>query len=438
VAKGRALRTGVPRSWLGRWAADAEGRDPISLIEESNVARLPELVPVRHGRMAISPFAFLRGSPIVMTSDLATTPYTSIEVQASGDAHLENFGAYATPERQLVFDLNDFDETAPGPWEWDLKRLVVSVVVAARTAGVPEAEARLAARSTAATYRAVTRLLAGSGHLDSWFSVVRPEELLPNLDEVARRDTEAVVARARRKTTDRAVSKLTVLDGGSLRIRDEPPLITHIDEPELIDRVHGALARYRSSIAPEVRELIDRYDVVDFAVKVVGVGSVGTRCYVMLMRGRDDADHLFLQVKEAQVSVVEQFHKRAPYSHSGERVVVGQRTMQAASDPFLGWTTERGRHFYVRQLWDMKGSVDALSFDGGELESYGKLCGWTLARAHARSADCAAVAAYLGAGDRADRAFAEFGWRYADTIERDYETFTAAIASGRISAETGV
>jgi uncharacterized protein (DUF2252 family) len=316
--------------------------------------------------------------------------------------------------------------------------LVVSVVVAGRTAGVSEADARAAALVTASTYREVTRRLATAGHLDAWYETVRPEQFEALLAVAPRKTLHEALVKARKRTTDRAVAKLTVVEGDARRICDQPPLIVHTDEPELVDRVHGSLGRYRSHVPPEVRGLLDRYTVADFAQKVVGVGSVGTRCYVLLLQGRSDADHLFLQVKEAQLSVVEQFHRPAGYSHPGERVVVGQRILQAASDPFLGWTMERGRYFYVRQLWDMKGSVDALSLDGTLLSSYGRLCGWTLARAHARSADCAGVAAYLGRGDRADRALAAFAWRYADTVERDYECFLAAIRRGRLDAEVGV
>ncbi|MER5885003.1 DUF2252 domain-containing protein [Streptomyces sp. NPDC001941] len=438
-ASGKAARARVPRSAHGRWIPSSHRADPLAVLARQNADRVAELLPIRHGRMAASPFAFLRGAAAVMAADLAAQPHTGLTVQLCGDAHLLNFGLFASPERSLLFDLNDFDETLPGPFEWDVKRLAASVAVAALQNGSARAKAQQAARESARSYRLTMRRLAGLGELDVWYERIDTGALLPLVRERRRRTVEAHLAHARRRTSLHALARLTEEGpGGVRRIVADPPLLEPVDD---LDRVTlgKVFSDYRSSLAEERRLLLDRYRFVDAARKVVGVGSVGTRCYVLLLQGRDAGDPLFLQVKEAGRSVLEPHLGPGPHTHQGHRVVAGQRLTQAAGDIFLGWMTgpER-RHFYWRQLRDMKGSADVDAMSPGLLREYGELCGRALARAHARSGDRIALAAYLGAGDVFDRAVGDFAVRYADQNADDHAVLTAAIASGDVTAAPGV
>jgi uncharacterized protein (DUF2252 family) len=396
------------------------------VLEATNHRRVPELVAIRKARMRASPFAFLRGAPAVMAADLATTPVTGINVQACGDAHLLNFGLFATPERNLVFGLNDFDETLPGPWEWDVKRLTTSFVVAARTVGTGPDPARRAALATVRTYREQLARFAGMRALEVWYSRVDAS----TIEALAggRRRRRAVTGRlaaAQHHTNLDALPRLTEPAAGGRRFVEDPPLLTHVDECGE-DWVGEVLARYRASLPEERRRLLARFRPHDAARKVVGVGSVGTRCYVVLLLGARDDDPLLLQVKQATASVLEPYAGRSRHRHHGRRVVVGQHLLQTASDIFLGWTGDGAAHYYVRQLWDMKGSMQLETMSGGDLVEYGRLCGWVLARAHARSGDAAAISGYLGTGDRFDGAVADFAEAYADQTETDYAEFLRA------------
>jgi uncharacterized protein (DUF2252 family) len=441
AAAGKAARAKVPRS---RHAAleIAGDRDPLAILEAQEVDRLPDLVPLRHARMAESPFTFYRGAAAVMAFDLASTPRSGLQVQASGDAHLANFGLFASPEGALVFDANDFDETLPGPWEWDVKRLAASFVIAAREVGFSAAEARRATLATVARYRRWMARFAGMRLLDVWYAKITDVDILAAAtargvggpgDERHRRLQE-IFAKARRKDGLRAAESLTGIVGEHRVILDDPPLLTHVGidgGPEALTAVFDA---YRASMAENRREMIERYRLVDVARKAVGVGSVGTRCYVVLLEGRDASDPLILQVKEATPSVLEPYVGPSTHRNQGERVVVGQRLMQATPDIFLGWTTgPAGRYFYFRQLWNMKGSVDVTTLRAPGLTLYGELCGGSLARAHARTGDAMAIAAYLGTKDTFDGAIADFAEAYADLNARDYAVFTAAIESGRLA-----
>jgi uncharacterized protein (DUF2252 family) len=421
---GRALRRAVPRSSHATW--DPAGRrSPLALLEASDRRRLPDLVPIRHARMAASPFAFLRGSPAVMAHDLAGTPVTGITVQACGDAHLLNFGLFATPERNLVFGLNDFDETLPGPWEWDVKRLATSFVVAARTVGFDQATGRRAAQAAVQVYREQLARYAGMRLLEVWYSRVDASTIIALSRGRRRRAVAARLARAEHHTNLDALPRLTV--PGGRRFVDDPPLLTHVEEchPAWVEEI---LTRYRSSLSDERRQLLGRFQAHDAARKVVGVGSVGTRCYVVLLAGGRRDDPLLLQVKQATASVLEPYAGRSRYRHPGHRVVNGQRLLQTASDIFLGWTRDDAADYYVRQLWDMKGSVDLDTLDPADLVPYARLCGWVLARAHARSGDAAtAISGYLGTGDRFDRAVADFAEAYAEQTEADHAAFVGAV-----------
>ena len=424
---GRALRRSVPRSSHAAW--DPSGRpSPLLLLEESNRRRLPDLVPIRDARMRASPFAFLRGSPGVMAHDLATTPATGITVQACGDAHLLNFGLFATPERNLVFGLNDFDETLPAPWEWDVKRLATSFVVAARTAGFGQAVGRRAAQAAVGVYREQLARYAGMRLLDVWYSRVDASAIIALARGRRRRAVADRLARAQHHTSLDALPRLTEPVGDGRRFVEEPPLLTHVEECH-IGWVEEVLARYRSSLSDERRQLLRRFRTQDAARKVVGVGSVGTRCYVVLLLGDRHDDPLLLQVKQATMSVLEPYAGRSRYRHPGHRVVNGQRLLQTASDVLLGWTADGTADYYIRQLWDMKGSVNLDTLDPADLVPYGRLCGWVLARAHARSGDAAAISGYLGSGDQFDRAVASFAEAYADQTEADHAAFSAARGS---------
>ncbi|GAA1186052.1 DUF2252 domain-containing protein [Kitasatospora gansuensis] len=409
------------------------------MLERQAVDRVAELLPIRYGRMAASPFAFLRGAASVMTADLAAVPNTGLTVQLCGDAHLLNFGVFASPERALLFDLNDFDETLPGPFEWDVKRLAASVAVAARENGHGDERARRAARAAARAYRLSVRRLAGLGELTVWYERIDADAVLALIrDPERRRRAEANLGHARRRTSLQALDKLTEVRDGRRRILHDPPLLEAVSGTELRS-VGKIFSEYRSTLPEERRLLLDRYRLVDAARKVVGVGSVGTRCFILLLTGRDEQDPLFLQIKEAGRSVLEDHLPADTHDHHGHRVVAGQRLTQAASDIFLGWMTgPNGRHFYGRQLRDMKGSAAVDTMPPVALRQYAHLCGTALARAHARSGDRLAIAAYLGNADTFDHAIADFALHYADRTTADHATLTTAITTGDITATPGI
>jgi uncharacterized protein (DUF2252 family) len=440
--RGRDARRAVPRGSHAEWAPAPDRPDPLKLLEAQARDRIVDLMPIRYSRMMASPFAFLRGSAIVMAQDLAGTPKSSIQAQLCGDAHLSNFGAYASPERALLFDLNDFDETLPGPWEWDVKRLAVSFVVAGRDNGFDAADCRNAARAVTASYRQRMTEFSQIGELEVWYSRIGEEEIKGLLTEAraGKKTTKKVsknVQKARGRDSLQALSKLTKIVDGHRNIIDDPPLLVRIPEgDELRVQINAILESYKRSLQEDRRRLLERYRFVDAARKVVGVGSVGTRAYVVLLEGRDRDDPLFLQVKEAGASVLERYVEPSPYEHHGHRVVAGQRLMQAASDIFLGWFRgTEGRDFYWRQLKDMKGSAKVESMSADELALYGGLCGWALARAHARSGDRVQIAAYLGKSERFDVAIADFAEAYADQTERDHAALCAAVESGRVASD---
>jgi uncharacterized protein (DUF2252 family) len=438
MAAGRTLRQVVPRTSHAGWAPAPDRPDPVALLAAQAADRLPELVPIRHGRMLASPFGFLRGAAVVMAHDLATTPDTGIQTQLCGDAHLLNFGVYATPERNLVFDLNDFDETLPGPWEWDLKRLAASVAVAGRGQGFPADERRAAVASMVGAYAARMRQFAGEPHLSVWYSRLDVGGLLDLLHGTRRRRMARAVERARRHDNLQAQAKLTVVEDGQRRIREDPPLLTRVPEGPLRASIHAILRAYRVTLPHHVDHLLGNYRFVDVANKVVGVGSVGTRCFVALLEGTSQGDPLFLQVKQAERSVLAPLLRPSRYRNQGQRVVQGQRLMQAASDQFLGWIrVEGGRDFYWRQLRDMKGSADVGEMDAGGLLLYAKACGAALARAHARAGDPATLSGYLGAtGGPLPEAVAGFAEAYADQAEIDHAALGAAVKAGRVRAVT--
>ncbi|MEU1038969.1 DUF2252 domain-containing protein [Streptomyces sp. NPDC005907] len=437
--KGRAVRKRVPRSAHAEWLAAVDRPDPVAVLERQGRDRLPELLPVRYGRMSASPVAFLRGGAAVMAADLAARPHTGLTVQLCGDAHLLNFGVFTSPERALLFDLNDFDETFPGPFEWDVKRLAASIAVTARENGHSEARARRAARAAGAEYRHAMRRLAGRGELAVWYERVDADLLVPLVRSARHRGrAESSLARARRRTSLQALGRLTETVDGRPRIVQDPPLLERAGPPDM-----GALRKifsdYRSTLSEERRLLLGRYRFMDAARKVVGVGSVGTRCFVVLLAGRDADDPLFLQIKEAGRSVLEEHLPSGPYDHPGHRVVAGQRLLQAANDIFLGWMTgPQGRPYYWRQLRDTKGTADVAGMSPDELLGYARLCGTALARAHARSGDRIAIAAYLGGADTFERAVADFALRYADQNALDHGTLCAAVAAGVVRAAPGV
>ncbi len=441
--KGKAVRKVVPRVSHAAFEP-APGRDPIAILAAQEEDRLADLVPLRHERMAESAFAYYRGTPAVMAFDLAPTPRTDILVQASGDAHLSNFGLFASPERALVFDSNDFDETLPGPWEWDVKRLAASIVIAGRANGFSAARIREAAMSGVRGYRQWMDRYAGMRLLDVWYASITDADIrdaaaatgmLQGRDAAGRRARfEAIFSKARQRDGMRAFEKLTGVVGGRRIILEDPPVIVHVDTeggPAALEKV---FTDYRSTMPENRRAFLERYRFVDFALKVVGVGSVGTRCFVILLEGRDENDPLLLQAKEATASVMEPYLEPSEHDSHGQRVVVGQQLMQATSDIFLGWTRgPGGRAFYMRQLWDMKGSVDTTTLQVPGLNFYSGLCGWALARAHARTGDAAAISAYLGTADTFDGAIADFAETYADLNERDYAAYVAAIKAGTVT-----
>jgi uncharacterized protein (DUF2252 family) len=448
MAEGRAQRESVPLEAHGEWTASDGRPDPVGILEGQNTTRVPELVPIRHGRMIVSPFTFYRGAAAIMAADLSQTPSTALRVQCCGDAHLSNFGVFAAPDRRLVFDLNDFDETLPAPFEWDVKRLVASFVVAARDNDNPRKKQRAAARAAAAAYRTTMARAAGMRFLEVWYARVDAEDLLARLsgheDKATIKAAQKNLAKARKRTSLGSLSKLAERVNGGYRIKEQPPVIVHAPEEvygDLEQIVRQGLADYAATLSPERRLVLDHYHYVDFARKVVGVGSVGSEAFVALLMGDRDDDPLFLQVKEADTSVLAAYAGAGDYSHQGERVVQGQRVMQAASDPFLGWTTgtgARGREFYIRQLRDMKGSAVIEGMPPKRLVRYAEICGATLARAHARSGDAAKIAGYLGDDDTFDGALEQFAVAYADQNDADYAEFTRAADEQRIPVERGL
>ena len=441
-AAGRALRKVTPRSSLAGFAPSPRRFDPLKVLAAQDRVRIADLVPIRYGRMAVSPFTFLRGAAAVMARDIAGMPSTGIRVQCCGDCHLLNFGAYGTPERNLVFDVNDFDETLEAPFEWDLMRIGASIHVAALDRGLSPTQARAAVLACMATYRDAMGRLADMGDLDIWYARVDVAQIEGFIDDPAHRKRfQKNVAKAERRGNLQALGKLgTVSKDGRLRIADQPPLVVHValtGDPELT--VETVMARYRDSLQDDRKHILDRYRFVDTARKVVGVGSVGTDARIALLVGRDDDDPLFLQMKEARASVLAPYAGASPYRHQGQRVVEGQRLMQAASDMFLGWmTAPNRRQYYVRQLRDMKASVDLTVLDATAFTAYATLCGGTLARAHARSGDPCVIAGYLGTGTQFDDAMADFARDYAAVNAADHAAMAAAIADGCITAEGGV
>ncbi|MHB8696390.1 MAG: DUF2252 domain-containing protein [Solirubrobacteraceae bacterium] len=454
VARGRAARAEVPRSRHATFDPSPDRPDPIALLERQARTRVPELVPIRYGRMLVSPFTFYRGAAIVMASDLATTPHSGLTVQCCGDAHLSNFGLFASPERRLVFDLNDFDETLPGPWEWDVKRLAVSMLIAANDNDYTIRQQQRVVLGTVGEYRAAMARFAGMTNLDVWYARLdvdsAMQEFSSQLKPAIAKRTGKALARARTRDSMSAFSKLTRAIDGHVRISNQAPLIVPVvdlvhgtEREQLFESLHKLLRAYRDTLEFDRRLLLDQFDLADFARKVVGVGSVGTRAWIALMLGRDGEDPLFLQVKEAEASVLEKYVRPSEFSNHGQRVVTGQRLMQAASDIFLGWLRDPGidgqtRDFYGRQLRDWKGSAEIERMSPEGMTAYGRLCGWTLARAHARSGDRIAIAAYLGGGASFDRAILEFSEAYAEQNTRDYNALASAVSSGTIKAQPGL
>lgn len=432
--QGKAARKRASRSSHGAWIPSADRAEPVAVLERQGADRVQELLPIRYARMAASPLSFLRGAAAVMAGDLAAQWNTGLTVQLCGDAHLLNFGLFASPERALLFDLNDFDETCQGPFEWDVKRLAASIADASRANGHPEDGSRAACLAAVAAYRASMRRLADLGELAVWYERTDAHALLPLIRSTRHRKRAATTRdRARHRTSLQALGKLTEEVDGVRRIIHDPPLIQPAGAADLA-AVRKIFGDYRSTLSEERRLLLDRYHFVDAARNVVGVGSVGTRCYLVLLAGRDADDPLFLQIKEAVRSVLEEHLPPGPYVHPGHRVVAGQRLLQAASDIFLGWMTgPQGRAFYWRQLRDMKGSADVESMSATELRSYARLCGTALARAHARSGDRIGIAAYLGGSDTFDRAITDFALRYATQNAADHAALTEAITSGRLT-----
>jgi uncharacterized protein (DUF2252 family) len=435
LAAGKALRERISRKSHGDWKPKRSRRDPVELLEASNKGRLPQLTPIRYGRMLKSPFTFLRGSAALMAFDLAGTPNTGIRVQACGDCHLLNFGLFATPERHLVFDVNDFDETLPAPWEWDLKRLVASVVVAARDDRLSDSKARDAVMSCVSGYRQHLAECSKMNPMQVWYQRLDVEALIANApDAEAKRFRQQIAHEALERVIEHHYPKVTEKKDGHCRLVDHPPLLFHARERHWHEWLHEALVEYRRTLSDERRVLFDRYRFEDSALKVVGIGSVGTRCYIALFFAEDN-EPLVLQFKEARRSVLEPYVQKSKYENQGERVVMGQRLMQSSSDIFLGWACgRRGFDFYVRQLRDMKMSIPIAGVSAVQLERYAETCGWTLARAHAKSGDAATISGYLGKNNAFDKAMAKFGVAYADQTEKDYAALVKAVRSGRIEA----
>jgi uncharacterized protein (DUF2252 family) len=472
-SRGKEARDRAPLSSHDGWTPASDRPDPVGLLEEQDATREPDLVPVRHGRMLVSPFTFYRGAAKIMAADLDGTPTAGLDVQLCGDAHLSNFGAFASPERRLLFDVNDFDETLPGPFEYDVKRLAASFTIAGRNNGFTTADTKAATLASVAAYREAMAGFAQMGTMDIWYAHLDEQELLATIRKAAaeaeagkaskgkkarkeakgakRAEATAVKAVEKAHTRDslQALSKLAELVDGQYRIVSQPPVVVPMRElegtyglsaDEMERALHQQFRAYRATLRDDQRQLLERFQLVDMARKVVGVGSVGTRAFIALLQGRDQGDPLFLQVKEATRSVLEDHLPKSRYKQHGERVVYGQRMMQAASDIYLGWTkgVDVTRHYYWRQLRDMKGSAEVETMAPLGLGVYARICGWTLARAHARSGDPVAIAAYLGKRDTFDRSITDFSQGYADQNERDYQAFVGAIRSGRLQALEGV
>jgi len=452
AAEGRAARAQAPRSSHATWEAPADRADPVQILVSQGAARVAELLPIRYGRMLVSPFTFYRGAAAVMSADLAPTPSSGLRVQLCGDAHLSNFGAFASPERDLVFDINDFDETAPGPFEWDVKRLGASIEIAGRDRGFGDRDRQAAVIAAVGEYRGAMRRFAGMRDLDVWYSKIDVNDLLNEFRGrgATGKKVERAAEKAHTKDNMKALSRLCCDVDGSLQIINDPPLIVRLEDlsaesgqPNPEAEIHGLINTYKQTLSGGARRLMEQYHYVDMARKVVGVGSVGTRCWIVLMLGRDSGDPLFLQVKEATESVLEPFAGRSHYNNHGRRVVEGQWLMQAASDILLGWIRVTGldgvqRDFYVRQLWDWKRSAEIETLTAAELAAYGRMCGRSLALGHARTGDAIAIGEYLGRGDTFEIAVAQFANVYADQNERDYAELKAAADSGAIEATFGL
>jgi uncharacterized protein (DUF2252 family) len=450
---GRAVRDDVPRRTHGNWAPSPERADPIALLEEQARWRSPELVPIRYGRMLVSPFAFFRGAAAIMAADLASVAHTSLRAQLCGDAHLSNFGIFAAADRRLTFDINDFDETLAGPFEWDVKRLVASVAVAGRERGFSPKTRTQSCLAVARSYRNAMREFASMRTLDLWYVRIDIDDLMRTLErDATSADTKQIardVAKARTRDSLKAFSKLTRPSASGPRIASDPPLIVPLDEllPEgsrdvALAGIRDLIRAYRRTLAADRRALLERFRFVDAAHKVVGVGSVGTQDWIVLLLGKDDDDPLFLQAKEAEVSVLQPYLGKSSFRNQGQRVVEGQRLMQTAGDIMIGWLRATGpdsveRDYYVRQLWDQKGSASIETMRASSLKDYGRLCGWALAKAHARTGDAIAICNYLGASETFDRALAAFAETYAEQNEQDYAGLARAVESGRIRVESG-
>lgn len=454
VAKGKAARSRSPRSAHAQWSLAQRQRNPLDLLAEQVQTRVPDLVSIRYGRMAATPFGYYRGAAYPMAADLSTAPRTGLDVQLCGDSHLLNFGGFASPERDLIFDVNDFDETSPGPFEWDVKRLAASFEIAARSRNVNALSRTRMVATLVRSYRETIREFVGMRHLDIWYSRLDAPGIIARWASPAGADAvvefQRTVAKAQTKDRLKAAAKLTHEVYGEMRIVSDPPLIVPVEEVyselgarQIEDMIREALRSYRRSLPGDRRHLLDTYRFVHLARKVVGVGSVGTEAWVALMLGRDNDDPLFLQIKEAETSVLERFLGKSAYPNHGQRVVEGQRLMQAATDIFLGWARVTGpdgvkRDFYMRQLWDWKASADIGTMSPELLTTYGQICGWTLARAHARTGDVIAIGSYLGVGDRFDQAITEFAGSYADQNADDHHALVAAISAGTVAARSGV
>jgi len=469
-AMGRDARDRTFPSVHTDWHPAADRADPVTLLQEQDDSREPDLVPVRHGRMMVSPFTFYRGAAKIMAADLAETPVAGLDVQLCGDAHLSNFGAYASPDRRLLFDVNDFDETLPGPFEYDVMRMATSFMIAARNNGFAGSDAREATRTSVTSYREAMADFAEMGTMDVWYAHLDEDELMSGIRtavaetgkakgkggkkrakqaKAAQKKAQANIEKARTRDSLQALSKLGELVDGRYQIISQPPIVVPLRDvtdvygvaaDDIGDVIHKQFRAYRATLQDDRRQLLERFEVVDVARKVVGVGSVGTRAFIVLLQGRDADDPLFLQIKEATASVLESHLGRSRYRQHGERVVKGQRMMQAASDIYLGWTKghDTSRHFYWRQLRDMKGSAEVETMIPLGLNWYARICGWTLARAHARSGDPIAIAAYLGDSDTFDKSITDFAKRYANQNESDFDEFVGAIRSGRLDAIEGV
>jgi uncharacterized protein (DUF2252 family) len=444
IAAGKAMREKVPRRLLAEWKRNGRAHDPIQILRAQDAGRLRDLLPIRYGRMLESPFAFYRGAAALMASDLARTPITGVQVQACGDCHLLNFGAFATPERHIIFDISDYDETLPGPWEWDIKRLAASFVLAARSIGLADQQGRDAAATTARSYRKTLRKFTEMNPLETWYARVTSEDFIKSVPKPHRRRVRGRVDKASaRSGSELDFPKLAQVIGGQAVIRDAPPQIFHPEmthAPEFWTAIDKVFSGYRDSLADDRRTLLDQYRVVDAALKVVGIGSVGRRCWIALLMSATN-DPLALQFKEAVRSVLEPYAGKSAYAHHGQRVVMGQRLMQPASDVFLGWVSvsspEGQRQFYVRQLRDAKIKPQVETFDAEMLSIYGKACGRVLARAHAKTGCQSTISGYLGTSDRFDEAMADFAVAYADQTERDYAALKTAVKRGRIKAYQG-